>query len=353
MAFASYAPLLRNIAESIVPHVGRLLSNCASLGAATAVLAVSFQLNLEPYEARQRIRVRLALLTASVVTMTALFAYEQLTARSPQVYALYLLPYTSFLGFSVVDFLRQAVRQSKATRRDSIRGGLRVAAAGCVFALVYVVYKLTRIVGLGLGLGDETHAQCSSLVTSTCAFSVTSPAIAVLLICLGLTWPAVLYPINQARRRRWETRSFETLRPLWKDLSAAMPQIVLSCGRGRRRHLRRLRLPTAAARHRDQRRHPRPPAVPVAQGAGERGVELPHRYRAGRRRCGGGCGSSCTGRLEGWPVRGRSRTSVGRRRRPRGSSGRHTVASPGGRRLRPRRACRRQRPTTNDWNLKT
>ena len=228
MAFASYAPLFRNVAESIVPHVGRLLSNCASLGAATAVLAVSFQLNLEPSEARRRIRVRLALLTASVVTMTALFAYEQLTARSPQVYALYLLPYISFLGFSVVDFLMQAVRQSKATRRDSIRGGLRVAAAGCVFALVYVVYKLTRIVGLGLGLGDETHAQCSSLVTSTCAFSVTSPALAVLLICLGLTWPAVLSPINQARRRRWETRSFESLRPLWQDLSAAMPQIVLS-----------------------------------------------------------------------------------------------------------------------------
>ncbi|MGI5054519.1 MAB_1171c family putative transporter, partial [Streptomyces sp. JAC18] len=89
-------------------------------------------------------------------------------------------------------------------------------------------YKLTRIVGLGLGLGDETHEQCSSLVTSTCAFSVTSPAIAVLLICLGLTWPAVLYPINQARRRRWETRSFELLRPLWQDLAAEMPQIVLS-----------------------------------------------------------------------------------------------------------------------------
>ncbi|MDX3184889.1 MAB_1171c family putative transporter [[Kitasatospora] papulosa] len=230
IAFASYAPLFRNVAEAIVPHVGRLLSNCASLGAATAVLAVSFQLNLEPYEARRRIRVRLALLTASVATMTALFAYEQLTARSPQVYALYLLPYISFLGFSVVDFLMQAVRQSKATRRDSIRVGLRVAAAGCVFALVYVVYKLTRIVGLGLGLGlgDETHAQCSSLLTSTCAFSVTSPALAVLLICLGLTWPAVLYPINQARRRRWETRSFESLRPLWQDLSAAMPQIVLS-----------------------------------------------------------------------------------------------------------------------------
>ncbi|MER5613912.1 hypothetical protein [Streptomyces sp. NPDC002215] len=52
LAFASYAPLFEDAVEAVVPHVARLLSNCASLAAATAVLAVSFQLNLDPAEAR-------------------------------------------------------------------------------------------------------------------------------------------------------------------------------------------------------------------------------------------------------------------------------------------------------------
>jgi hypothetical protein len=228
LAFASYSPLFENAVETVVPHVARLLSNCASLAAATAVLAVSFQLNLEPADARRRVRLRLVLFAASAIGMTVLFAYEQLTHRSPQVYALYLLVFISYLGFAIVDFAQQAVRQSKSARRSSVRLGLRLAAAGCLFALVYTAYKLTVLVSLGLGFHlIHDHTECSSLVATPCVFSVTSPALAVLLICIGLTLPAVVYPVSQVRRRRWETRSFDALGPLWQDLSAAMPEIVL------------------------------------------------------------------------------------------------------------------------------
>ncbi|MGW3557696.1 MAB_1171c family putative transporter [Streptomyces sp. NPDC000963] len=228
LAFVSYAPLVEDAVETLVPHVARLLSNSASLGAATAVVAVILQLNLDPAEARRRIRVRLALLVTAVAGMTILFAYEQLTHRSPQAYALYLLLYVSYLGFAVVDFLIQAVRQSASTRRGSVRIGLRIAAAGCVFALIYVAYKTTRLVDLGLGLGlIDSTTECSTLI-GRCAFSVTAPALAVLLICVGLTLPTVAYPISQARRRRWEVASFEALGPLWQELSTALPHIVLS-----------------------------------------------------------------------------------------------------------------------------
>lgn len=229
LAFASYAPLFENAVEAVVPHVARVLSNCASLAAATAVLAVSFQLNLEPAEARRRVRLRLVLFTAAAFGMTALFTYEQMTHRSPQVYALYLLLFISYLGFAIVDFLLQAVRQSRSTRRASVRIGLRMAAAGCAFALVYALYKLTVLISLGLGFHlIPDHSECSSLVAAPCVFSVTSPALAVLLICLGLTLPAVVYPLSQGRRRRWELQSFESLGSLWQDLSTAMPEIVLS-----------------------------------------------------------------------------------------------------------------------------
>ncbi|MFB6552670.1 MAB_1171c family putative transporter [Streptomyces sp. NPDC056405] len=227
-AFASYAPLVANTVETVVPHVARLLSNSASLAAATSVLAVSFQVNLARKESRRRTRSRVSLAAIVVFAMTLLFAVEQMTHRSPQVYALYLLLFISYLGFAVIDFLVQAVRHSNSTRRSSVRAGLWMAVAGCVFALVYVAYKLTRLVDLGLGLGlIDGNSECSSL-GGRCAFSVTAPALAVLLICLGLTLPAVAYPISQARRRRWEVQSFEALGPLWQDLSTAMPHIVLS-----------------------------------------------------------------------------------------------------------------------------
>ena len=229
LAFASYSPVFQDVVETAVPHVARLLSNSFSLVAATAVLAVTLQLNLQPDEARRRIRRHLALLTGAVLGMAALFAFEQATHRSPRVYALYVLIYIAYLTFTVSDFLRQTLRQSKSSKRRSVRIGLRMTAAGCVFALIYAAYKVTVLLSLGLGLHlVPDHARCSSLTSAPCVLSVTSPALAVLLIALGLTLPAVVWPISQLLRRRWERRSVNRLDRLWTDLSTAMPEIVLS-----------------------------------------------------------------------------------------------------------------------------
>ncbi|MDT0424287.1 MAB_1171c family putative transporter [Streptomyces evansiae] len=226
LAFFSYAPSVQNTVESAVPHVARLLSNVASVCAATAVLAVIFQLDLEPVEARGRIRRRLLLLAASVAAMTALFAAEEALDR-PRLRALYLLVFVSHLGFAAMDFLLQAVRQSQSARRASVRVGLRIAAVGCLSALVYVAYKVVRLVSTAVGVGLVHHTECSSLVSGTCAFSVTAPALAVLLIGVGFTLPAIAYPISHRRRIRWETRSLAALEPLWHDMTAVMPHIVL------------------------------------------------------------------------------------------------------------------------------
>ncbi|MFJ6574156.1 MAB_1171c family putative transporter [Streptomyces sp. NPDC091292] len=91
------------------------------------------------------------------------------------------------------------------------------------------MYKLAVLISFSLGshlIPDQS--ECSSLATVPCVFGVASPALAVLLISLGLTLPAVVYPISQGRRRRWEAQSFEALGSLWEDLSAATPEIVLS-----------------------------------------------------------------------------------------------------------------------------
>lgn len=228
VAFASYSPAVETEIEGAVPHIARLLSNAASLGAATSVLAVSFQLNLAPQEAARRIRRRLLLLGGVVLGLTMLFGVEVITHRSAQAYAAYLLVYLAYLGFAVVDFLRQAVGQARAAQRSSVRLGMGTAAAGCLFALVYIAYKTARLISVGLGLGLLPGAtKCAGPLSGSCAFSVTAPAIAVLLICLGLTLPALVYPFTLARRRRWETQALQALTPMWQDLTAELPDIVL------------------------------------------------------------------------------------------------------------------------------
>ncbi|WP_405977439.1 MAB_1171c family putative transporter [Streptomyces sp. NBC_00158] len=203
-----------------------------TLTAATSVLAFLFQLNLERERARRQIRLRVLTLGACVAAMTAFFAAEQFTGRSPALYACYVLVYISYLGYTAKDFLLQTWAQSGRSARRSQRWGLRTTSVGCGFALVYAAYKLFALVSIGLGPGlVPDHARCSTPLTPLrCAFSVTAPAVSVLLITAGLALPALLWPLSRLRRRRWERNSFDALEPLWREVTSAVPEVVLDPG---------------------------------------------------------------------------------------------------------------------------
>lgn len=226
LAFASYVSFVESAAESVVPHVGRLLSNSFTLAAATSVLAFMLQLDLEPDEAGRRIRLRVLFLGISVVGMAVLFAAGQLNDQSPQLHALYVLIYITYLGVTAKDFCKQTWKQSNHSRRRSQRIGLRVTAAGCLFALLYAAYKVFGLVSIGLELGLLPHgARCSTPVSPVrCVFSVTAPALSVLLITLGLTLPAVVWPFSQFLRRRWESRSLPRSLPCGRTSPARHPK---------------------------------------------------------------------------------------------------------------------------------
>jgi hypothetical protein len=230
LAFASYVSLVQNAVESVVPDVGRLLSNSFTLAAATSVLAFMLQLDLEPDEAGRSIRLRVLYLGISVAGMAVLFAAGRMNDDSPQLYALYVLIYITYLGVTAKDFCKQTWKQSNHSRRKSQRIGLRITAVGCLFALLYAAYKVLGLVSIGLELGLLPHGvRCSTPVSPVrCVFSVTAPALAVLLITLGLTLPAVVWPFSQFLRRRWESRSFAALAPLWEDIAGAAPEVVLA-----------------------------------------------------------------------------------------------------------------------------
>ncbi len=228
IAFTLNSPLGANAADTAVPHLDRLLSNCSSLTAAHLVLAVCVHLTVEPAQARRLVRINLALLAATVLGMTTLFTYRQTVHDSPQAYALYVLLYISYLSYAIIGFAQQTLRQSAAAPRSSVRLGLSLATGSCAFALMYTAYKLSVVASLGLGLNAiPDNTGCSSLATAPCFFGMTCPLLSMLLLCIGLTLPAVAYPISQARRCHWEERSLAALGPLWNDLTTAMPHIVL------------------------------------------------------------------------------------------------------------------------------
>ncbi|MFE7624466.1 MAB_1171c family putative transporter [Streptomyces sp. NPDC057509] len=229
---ASYAPLVKSAVEKAGPNGTRILSDSASLGATAAILAVSLQLNRGPDGAKEIFRSRLKWAIAAVVGIVALLAYTHATQHSAHVYALYSLLYISIIGATDVNFVVQAMRQAKKSHRTAVRFGLRTAAAGSGFALIHLGYRTICLVGPRLFpelIGNEDRSASISAIR--CIFGVFSPTLAVALICLGLTLPAVVYPIRHMRRRRWEKASFEALAPLWRDLAAAMPHIVLSLDR--------------------------------------------------------------------------------------------------------------------------
>ncbi|MFI5999323.1 MAB_1171c family putative transporter [Streptomyces sp. NPDC051366] len=113
----------------------------------------------------------------------------------------------------------------------------RLAALLTSFALAFASYApgVERAVEsvvphVALGLVPD-HARCSSPLTPfRCTFSVTAPAVAVLLITVGLTLPALLWPLSRLRRRRWERNSFTALEPLWREVTSAVPEVALDPG---------------------------------------------------------------------------------------------------------------------------
>ncbi|MDX2823126.1 hypothetical protein PV416_18975 [Streptomyces ipomoeae] len=242
IAFSAYHPAVSALADSLTPELSRLVSNTFTLCAAASMASVLLHLNHDAPEARRRLRLRLALLALTLAIMAVTFTVtpEHLrwtlqrsqAAEEPVVLDLYSAAYTLYLGYAVADCLTQTWTRARTARRTAQRAGLRTAAAGCVLALIYTVYKMFAAVSRLAGWDALSHQdRCTNaLIPLSCAFVVTVPALAVLLISTGLTLPALLGPLAQRRRRSWEQHSLALLDPLWQDITAVLPHIVLAPG---------------------------------------------------------------------------------------------------------------------------
>jgi len=241
ISFSAYNNGLRHVEDSIRPLLSHLLSNSATLAAAASVSVFLLDLNAKSNKDRQGVRPRVILLAAAVAVMFAMYALTPssklwvedaphgVAPSQPLTLTVYALVYIVYLGFAVLDCLRQTWRKARGEERQSLRIGLRTVAAGCFLALVYVAFKVFTITTVLAGTVVVARDQkCTSLLTpADCAFTVTTPALSALLVTIGLTMPVVTWKVRQMQRLRWERKATEDILPLWTVFTEAFPEIVL------------------------------------------------------------------------------------------------------------------------------
>ncbi|GIJ80410.1 hypothetical protein Xph01_48420 [Micromonospora phaseoli] len=209
-----------------VPNSGRLLGNLLTLASAGAMQVMMLHLVHPPPVARQRVRRRLIVVTLVALAMTVLLtsAHTENVTNFVERYAtstpigIYQLLYLSCLAMAVVDLIHLSIRYSRHVA-PMLRTGLRMVATGGVVYALHTAYKMALITSAWLGRrlpGDE------STIATTLA------ALGGILIAGGTTlpvWgPRALAPWRLLR----QYRSYRRLAPLWRELSDAVPEVMLS-----------------------------------------------------------------------------------------------------------------------------
>ncbi|MEU4113311.1 MAB_1171c family putative transporter [Kitasatospora sp. NPDC028055] len=241
VAILGFHPGVQDAADGVTRDLAKLVSNVLMLVASVSVVSWLMSLNHDAAEARRRLRPRVAFLGVAVAVMLVAFFSvpadrrwssdftNQNWGQAPVLLHVYTLAYVLVMGHASYDCLSQTWRRSGQSTWRVHRAGLRGAAIGCFFVLLYLAYKVVNagasIAGVELFAGGP---RCTSLVTPfRCTFSFTAPLMGVLLITAGLTVPALLWPAAKVMRRRWERKTAQDLLPLWTDLTAVRPQVVL------------------------------------------------------------------------------------------------------------------------------
>jgi hypothetical protein len=194
-----------------------------------------------PQQAWSKIRVRLLLFSLAAMIMIALvlpadndtaranlaaFAEnpELLYGRTPYV-AESIMVCLGMIGYTSADMVWHFLRYARLVDRHWLRRGLRLMAISSMFALAYSLITLASVVALRLDLAihDRTRPIAALLANST-----------VLVFIAGSTMPAWGPKLQRLR-------AYRQLRPLWRALCQATPEVVFDAPNPRR--LGRWRIP--------------------------------------------------------------------------------------------------------------
>ncbi|WP_170201494.1 MAB_1171c family putative transporter [Actinocorallia herbida] len=221
LAFVLMSGRARAVEGRVFPHLGWLLADVCALAVALCTVAYLLRVTRSPREARTAIRARIVAYTLAIAGMSDLFLGSPVSGRGGALGELYrerpmLGGYADIflvmLGVAMVDLLRTGLRHAGRTSRAALRLGLWSVSAGAVLGLVHLaerfVFVQAQLFGFEppLPVGTVGDLGCRSPIEPLgCLFSVTLPAVAVLLIAVGMTLPA-WGPARTAPVRGWKDR---------------------------------------------------------------------------------------------------------------------------------------------------
>jgi hypothetical protein len=209
-----------------LPNLAKVLAHGAVMAIAANAEVMLLYLALPVERARRRMWGGLAFSAVAYTLMLALGA--SVATRDPVVlltveYATvpavtgYLAIYLLRTVWYSVDIARLCWRFAALCGRPWLRRGLRLTAAGSVFALMYCAEKLGYLVAYWSGRHPGGEREVAAVLIA---------AGGLLMLC-GLTMPAWGPDLQSAARWLGRLRSYRALGPLWLAISAARPHLVL------------------------------------------------------------------------------------------------------------------------------
>jgi hypothetical protein len=229
-----------------IVNLSTLLKQYLGIIAAAAVL--EFVYVIARPQQRAGVRLRMAAAGATMALLTVLFAFIPRRAEAEDFFessagsvpaTAYLLVWLAYLGTAMAMATWLFWGSSRHAGAGWLRTGLRLLGAGTAVGVgysfaraVYLVLRLTEVAGPG---SDENASTVTDVMKQA----------AIGLILVGSSVPAV----GVAWQAAWQWRYLRALRPLWQDLTGAVPEVVL--GEELRRRELRMRLHRRAVEIRD------------------------------------------------------------------------------------------------------
>ena len=211
------------------PNLPYLVKHLLVVGVALAAWQILRDVNLSPSEARDGVgrRVALGLLVAAVLAALFLAAPVEEAAiggftprydDEPLIVAFWLI-FLVWLSAALLHTMRLSWRTGSRARTTSTGTGILLIGAGAAVCLAYVVYKAAYTITRGSGI--ESGLLVGPYAEVTRALIV----VAMLLLLAGCMWPTITG--SRYGRRLATYRHLRRLRPLWRDVVEATPEVAL------------------------------------------------------------------------------------------------------------------------------
>ncbi|HEV2347927.1 MAG TPA: MAB_1171c family putative transporter [Actinocrinis sp.] len=207
-----------------VTDLATLIKHVVGVGACAAVLDWVIALT-EPQRIHWHLRHRHSIAAAAATALAVLFflaprtesTYYFASTDGNNIAIAYLLVFESYLGFAMALAAQMFWTGARRARTGFLRLGLWLLTAGTLLGTLYAIVRVTMLLiwlaGGSMPDGNQAAAHASDALQ----------ALAIGLILLGISIPTA-----EVAWRTWShLRDLLTLRPLWQELSRALPTVVL------------------------------------------------------------------------------------------------------------------------------